>query len=263
MERIASLIEQLQQALQRDADAAHLLVLANMLQAELEKMSQHKTESFSSKSVAVVLPLSKSNNSYLQPPSEIHVSASPEVEERKEKILEVLQVDEKEVEAELEEIRQKAEYAKRLQAKQVPQKSHLLFDEEPGMPTLIHQPDYVAPQQKQSSLKEVNEANAGESRSINDQLKEERAEVGHKLTESSSIKDLKKAIGINDRFVFINELFRGDEVMYERSIKTINNFSIYAEAQYWMERELKTKLGWNRDRVTVQEFYALVKRRFS
>ena len=39
MERIASLIDQLQQALQRNADAAHMLMLTNMLRAELEQAS--------------------------------------------------------------------------------------------------------------------------------------------------------------------------------------------------------------------------------
>jgi len=262
MERIASLIEQLQQALQRNADAAHLLVLTNMLQAELEKKGQQKNDTFSSKNVAVVLPASKSSLSPLQPPAEVYQPAPVKMDEVHEKIVEILQVDEQEVEAELEEIRQKAEFAKKMQAKQSQHKPPLLFEDEHGIPTLIHQPNYTDPP-KQNGSKEVNEVITIEGRSINDHLKEEKTEIGHKLTESSSIKDLKKAIGINDRFVFINELFRGDEVMYERSIKTINNFSIYPEAQYWMERELKTKLGWNDNRSAVQEFYALVKRRFS
>ncbi|OPZ17236.1 MAG: hypothetical protein BWZ05_01518 [Bacteroidetes bacterium ADurb.BinA245] len=74
---------------------------------------------------------------------------------------------------------------------------------------------------------------------------------------------MRKAIGINDRFVFINELFRGDESMYERCIKTINSFNIYAEAEYWISRELKVKLGWDNNNPTVQQFDQLVKRRFS
>jgi hypothetical protein len=77
------------------------------------------------------------------------------------------------------------------------------------------------------------------------------------------IKDLRKAIGINDRFLFINELFRGDENMYERCIKTINNFNIYPEAEYWITRELKVKLGWKDDSETANHFYQLVKRRFT
>jgi protein subunit release factor A len=205
--------------------------------------------------VAVVLPASRVSLpvqaspepvvvTKLTPPAVIKVEEKPA-----EKIIEVLQVDEGELEAELEEIRQKAEFAKKVEAQQQQHKPVLLFDEEPEIPTL--------------ASREVNEVNTGKQLSLNEQLGEFKTEVAHKLNEGSSIKDLKKAIGINDRFVFINELFRGDEVMYERSIKTINNFSIYPEAQYWMERELKIKLGWDNDRPATQEFYSLVKRRFS
>jgi hypothetical protein len=51
--------------------------------------------------------------------------------------------------------------------------------------------------------------------------------------------------------------------MYERSIKTINNFNIYPEAQYWIQRELKVKLSWSDNSETVKLFDQLVKRRFS
>ena len=77
------------------------------------------------------------------------------------------------------------------------------------------------------------------------------------------IKDLRKGIGINDRFTFVKELFRGDDAMYERSIKTINGFNIYSEAEYWIARELKHKLGWDDNNETVKYFYHLVRRRFS
>ena len=110
-------------------------------------------------------------------------------------------------------------------------------------------------------IKEVNEI-MGRQESINDKLKENRTEVMHKIKDTP-IRDLRKAIGINDRFVFINELFRGDEPMYERSIKTINGFNVYSEAEYWMNRELKIKLGWDDTRENVKHFYQLVKRRFS
>ena len=98
--------------------------------------------------------------------------------------------------------------------------------------------------------------------SLNDRLKESKIELSQSLT-SSPIKDLKKAIGVNDRFLFINELFRGDEAMYERSIKTIQNFSIYAEAEFWIRRELKVKIGWLDTDPVVKQFDQLVKRRFS
>lgn len=84
----------------------------------------------------------------------------------------------------------------------------------------------------------------------------------NKTSELTPIKDLKKSISINDRYLFINELFRGDESTYERSIKTINGFNIYQEASFWIERELKVKLGWEEKDPTVKDFMELVKRRF-
>lgn len=124
------------------------------------------------------------------------------------------------------------------------------------VPTLTHQ----LPQQER---KELNEQIATEATvSLNEALRNEQQEVASRLTEAP-IRDLRKAIGINDRYVFINELFRGDEAMYERSVKTINNFSIYQEAYFWMERELKLKLGWGDEKHAAQLFYQLVRRRFA
>lgn len=82
-------------------------------------------------------------------------------------------------------------------------------------------------------------------------------------TSSQPIKDLRKAISISDRFLFINELFRGEESEYERSIKTINNFNVYQEARYWIDRELKVKLGWDDKSSAVKQFNNLVQRRFA
>jgi hypothetical protein len=51
--------------------------------------------------------------------------------------------------------------------------------------------------------------------------------------------------------------------MYERSIKTINSFNIYGEAELWIKRELKLKLAWSEENKSVQLFDQLVNRRFS
>lgn len=127
----------------------------------------------------------------------------------------------------------------------------MVFDPMTEIPTLSHQP----------REKEVNDA-AILAESLNDKLKQGKTELVEILKETP-VKDLRKAIGINDRFLFINELFRGDEAMYERSIKTINSFNIYPEAEYWISRELKIKVGWSNDNPTVKHFDHLVKRRFS
>lgn len=129
---------------------------------------------------------------------------------------------------------------------------HGHFDAVTETPTLI----------QQEPQKEIHELISEPQESLNDRLKEEKTELAHKLKDTP-IKDLRKAIGVNDKYVFVNELFRGDEAMYERSIKTINGFHILQEAEYWINRELKFKLGWSDQKETVQYFYHLVRRRFS
>jgi hypothetical protein len=110
--------------------------------------------------------------------------------------------------------------------------------------------------------REVNDVIGANATSLNDKLKSDVSDLKSALNDTP-VRDLRKAIGVNDRYVFINQLFRGDEVMYERSLKTINGFRILPEAEYWMERELKVKLGWDENRETTRHFYQLVKRRFS
>lgn len=135
------------------------------------------------------------------------------------------------------------------------EQSGWLFDPVVTIPTLAHQP-----------VKEVFELNGhyadSDGESLNERLKEEYVEVSSVLN-GAPIRDLRKGIGVNDRYLFINELFRGDENMYERSIKTINAFNILAEAEYWIQRELKVKLGWSDNNPTVSHFDQLVKRRFN
>jgi hypothetical protein len=109
---------------------------------------------------------------------------------------------------------------------------------------------------------ELNDIIMDDAPSIHDQLKQQENDISTGYQETP-IRDLKKAIGLNDRYLFINELFRGDETMYERSLKTINGFAIFPEAQYWIQRELKVKLGWNDRSETVDHFHQLVKRRFA
>ncbi len=248
MERVQTLIEKLQQQLQANATARQLLLTAQMLQQELLHLQQQ--EPVLKESVVVAIPANIASAAPIKESTPI-----PQVTpKQEEKIVEVLKVDEAALEAELEEIKRNAVLMQQISGHSKPQRIYNDPIEE-DIPTLSRQ--------QPVAVKEIHEVISVESSaSLNDRLKTDTAEISHKLTEQP-IRDLKKAIGINDRFLFINELFRGDEAMYERSIKTINSFSIFPEAEYWIRRELKTKLGWTNDNPTVAHFDQLVKRRFS
>lgn len=176
-----------------------------------------------------------------------------DVNKAEEKVVMMLELDESAVEEELQQIKKSAEIKNTVSSVNKPL---MLFDPLEEIPTLLHQriEDHT------NQLAANNDANS--QLSINDKLKQESHVVAEQLN-NEPIKDLKKAISINERFLFINELFNGDEAMFDRSIKTINAYSIYPEAEYWIRRELKVKFAWDEKSNAVKQFNQLVKRRFS
>jgi len=228
MERLAELISKLKEQFEQNADVSKLLGITLLIERELMKLESAQTPVARSSKVSVVMPAAR--NGYSSH-NEVAVEEAPQIARTP---------IEKPVEKVKEEEPKKAAV------------QEFAFNPLTEIPTLS----------QQHSIKEINEMLAVRDSSLNDKLKEYKVEIGHVLTDHP-IKDLKKAIGINDRYVFINELFRGDEVMYERSLKTINGFRIFAEAEYWIERELKVKLGWEEHKETTRHFYQLIKRRFS
>ncbi len=250
MERVATLVEKLQLQLEQHLPAKQLLLTVQMLHHELTSLArQEPDESPKSDSVAVSMPVEM----FIQEPVSEPTAITPVPVIETEKEFQVLQVDEAELEAELEEIKRNAESIHKMSVQSKPPTLFQSMEDELPPTLTQHIP---------ATQKEVHEVIASNTESLNDKLKADNVELSEKLTETP-VKDLKKAIGINERYVFINELFRGDEAMYERSIKTINSFTIWPEAEYWVRRELKTKLGWIDSNDTVKKFDALVKRRFS
>ena len=224
MERIEILISKLNEQYQQKATSEQMLFTLQLLQNELISKQQGNKTLGTSK-VSVVMPM------VMKMDSSAYEKYAPKPAEKPVVQKETVLVDKESVSI----VQENGQL-------------DMVFDPLLEIPTLSHQ------------LKE--KKGDGQSESLNDRLKQGKAELMEVLKETP-IKDLRKAIGINDRFLFINDLFRGDEVMYERSIKTINSFNIYPEAEYWISRELKVKLGWDNDLATVAQFDQLVKRRFS
>jgi hypothetical protein len=259
MERIQALIDKLYQQRQQNSNPAQLLFTVQLLQSELLKLQQ-KNGTLGTSKVAVTLPV---NMNFAE--EEIR---TPMVEEkpRQEPIAEPA-LSKVEIEEPVQQpVYQQKEYSipRPAVAKEVHQEPVSRYAPEPqqvlnpAFSPVVETPTLAQYQPK----KEVNEAVAERKESLNDRLKQDKTEVAHVLKDAP-IKDLKKGIGINDRFTFVRELFRGDEAFYERSIKTINGFHIFSEAEYWINRELKYKIGWNEDKDVVKYFYQLVRRRFS
>jgi len=242
MERVKALINKLQEQLDQHTDPSTMAITVQMLQAELQQIQQSVPKKTGSGKVSVMMPANHKSAHSSQSNGNGHTysNGSNGNGYPAEHVAEVAVV------------KNIADRNVNTQPAQVAPQKNYNFNPILEIPTLAHQ----------DAVRELNDVIGHYGSSLNDQLKSNNTELAEILTEAP-IKDLKKGIGINDRYVFINELFRGDETMYERSIKTINNFHILQEAEFWMERELKLKLGWNEGKERVQHFYQLVKRRFA
>jgi hypothetical protein len=269
MERVKTLVNGLQQKLDNGATINELLQTVKILESELQhlkKITPTETAVFAEPAVKIALE-----------PSLEQIMAA------EEKVVEVLEVDEEEIEMELEEIKRNASVINGIASANRPA---IKIEDVPTLQGRLGNLEAYVPfedeaiKKKEAELakatepapikvtwdetaKEINEAiKIDEDKTVNETVViEVKKEISEALQEQP-IKDLKKAIGINEKFLYINELFRGDEDMYERSIKTINGFDIFAEAEFWIRRELKTKLGWDDRYQTVRQFDDLIKRRF-
>lgn len=70
--------------------------------------------------------------------------------------------------------------------------------------------------------------------------------------------DIRTLIGINDKYLFLSELFGEDKVAYDAAIKHLNTFNSLAEATNWVKAELHQKYQWDKESETVQSFYNLL-----
>ncbi len=279
MERFQHLIDKLADQNTKGEDAARLLITVQELHRELALLVQ-RPEIEGSPAVAVIMPASR-------------VSSMPGVaEQAPPKPAPIPEADRRFIPAEPAPVvvaaEQKTEFAEPKREEQPVEK----VVQKPAQPYALQKPFFEtwdSPEEVEEDApkevfslafheeeeteaptltqeprpgKEIHEIITEKKESLNDRLKQEQLELGASLKEAP-IKDLRKGIGVNDKFLFISELFRGDEDMYERSIKTINGFRILPEAEYWINRELKVKLGWNDSKDTVQHFYGVVRRRFA
>ena len=76
-----------------------------------------------------------------------------------------------------------------------------------------------------------------------------------------AISDLTTAIGINDKFLLLNELFNGSMEKYNKCIRSLNNFTTLLGAKTYMD-ELQVEFQWDCQSDAYKKLNDLVERRF-
>lgn len=91
--------------------------------------------------------------------------------------------------------------------------------------------------------------------------KEEKPVVVNKI-QKPSIQDLTKAIGLNDKFLFANELFEGNIQEYSIAIQQLNGAGSLESAMDYFSN-LQQLYEWDMEKETVKQLIDLVDRRYS
>jgi hypothetical protein len=254
MERVGTLIDKLKEQFVQEAGADNMLLTVQMLFSELQERASN---THGKGAVSVMMPGSRISA------KETTSSSKPKNNLKKAELSGWLFQMELDIPDPLEQTAVNMELETPKEENMVEDPIHQtqdLLDQNISEASIVEEP--FVEQALVKEMYELNDLHADQGLALNEQLKAEKQELA-KNFQDTPIVDLKKAIGINDRYLFINELFRGDETMYERSLKTINSFAIFPEAHYWIQRELKVKLGWNERSEIVGHFDQLVKRRFA
>jgi hypothetical protein len=91
-------------------------------------------------------------------------------------------------------------------------------------------------------------------------VSKEDISIGQKL-QQKPITDLIKSIGINDKFLFIKELFANNGEEYSEAIQLLNNFSMISQAFDYLDI-LKNKYGWDEASDASLKLYDLIRRKY-
>lgn len=94
-----------------------------------------------------------------------------------------------------------------------------------------------------------------------EEKREEKVVVPNKI-QKPSIQDLTKAIGLNDKFLFANELFDGNMQEYSIAIQQLNGAGSLESAMDYFSN-LQQLYEWDMEKETVKQLIDLVDRRYS
>ncbi len=107
----------------------------------------------------------------------------------------------------------------------------------------------------------IGETFKGNGKSINDRMaqKEDRS-ISAKL-QRNPISNLKTAIGINEKFLLMNELFNGNMNDYTEAMNALNNFESYTDATNFINN-LEEKYNWDESIESIDLLIDFIQRRY-
>jgi len=97
---------------------------------------------------------------------------------------------------------------------------------------------------------------------LNELLAGKKVANGNTESAGIEIKDLKQAISLNDKLMFVKDLFHGYNLAYSEVIELLNKMPDLKTADKFLQQNYALKNDWKSKQETVDRFYDLLNRRF-
>jgi len=78
-----------------------------------------------------------------------------------------------------------------------------------------------------------------------------------------SVSDIKAIINLNDKLLFVKDLFNGYNLAYSEAIELLNRFDNFEAADNFLKNNYSIKNNWAEKQSTVDKFYEILNRRFT
>lgn len=79
---------------------------------------------------------------------------------------------------------------------------------------------------------------------------------------SETVVDLKTAVSLNDKLMFIKDLFNGYSLAYSEAIELLNRFDNFAESDAFLQTNYALKNNWATKPQTVEKLYSILRKKF-
>ncbi|MGJ1192897.1 hypothetical protein [Sphingobacterium siyangense] len=80
---------------------------------------------------------------------------------------------------------------------------------------------------------------------------------------TDKLTDIKAGISLNDKLLFIKDLFNGYSLAYSEAVELLNRFTSYAEADAFLQTNYAIKNKWADKPHTVEKLYNVLRRRYN
>ena len=80
--------------------------------------------------------------------------------------------------------------------------------------------------------------------------------------QNQSINNILSAIGLNERYLYSNELFNGELEEFNKELNHLNDFENPDEAKIYFKEKLTQQYNWEESNEMVIALYSLLERRY-